>query len=70
MLAKELQAEYRTTRREKGKAPNYSLDTKNIKREIKSEKKILVPEHQFFSNRDILQDLLQKEEDYYNNRNA
>lgn len=32
MLAKELQAEYRTTRRDKAKPPNYILDNKGAKR--------------------------------------
>lgn len=54
MMAKEMQAEYRTTRREKNK-PNYSLDPKVNKREPKADKKITVPEHQFFLNKDILQ---------------
>lgn len=42
ILAKELQAEYRTTRRDKAK-PNYSLDPKNAKRDAKAEKKLHVP---------------------------
>lgn len=65
MMAKEMQAEYRTTRREKNK-PNYSLDPKINKREPKADKKITVPEHQFFLNKDILQELLQKEEEFNN----
>jgi hypothetical protein len=60
MLAKELQAEYRTTRRDKAKPPNYSTDNKISKRDAKSDKRIFVPEHQFFNNRDILQEILQK----------
>lgn len=60
ILAKELQAEYRTTRREKAK-PNYSLDPKSLKREAKAEKKYQVPDYQFYDNRDLLQDLIQKE---------
>lgn len=60
MLAKELQAEYRTTRRDKAKPPNYTIDNKTSKREAKSDKRVLVPEHQFFSNKDILQEILQK----------
>ncbi len=59
ILAKELQAEYRTTRREKAK-PNYSLDPKNVKREAKADKKYQVPDYQFYQNRDVLQELLQK----------
>ena len=70
MLAKELQAEYRTTRRDKAKPPNYILDNKGAKREAKSDKKVQVPEHQFFHNKDVLQELLQKEEDYANSRNS
>ena len=67
MLAKELQNQARITRRDKLKPPNYSIDTK-AKRKPKSDKKSFVPEHQFFNNRDILQDLLQKEDDYNNNK--
>jgi hypothetical protein len=62
-LAKELQGEYRATRREKSK-PNYSLDPKVNKREPKIDKRLHVPEHQFFQNKDILQELLQKEEEF------
>jgi hypothetical protein len=60
MLAKELAAEYRTTRRDKAKPPNYTADTKALKREPKSDKKVLLPEHQFFHNRDVLQEILQR----------
>lgn len=60
MLAKELQAEFRATRRDKSKPPNYMMDNKASKRDTKSEKRIQVPEHQFFNNKDVLQEILQK----------
>jgi hypothetical protein len=36
MLAKELQAEFRATRRDKSKPPNYTTDNKISKRDAKS----------------------------------
>lgn len=42
MLAKELQAEFRATRRDKSKPPNYT-DNKASKRDSKTEKRIQVP---------------------------
>ena len=66
MLAKELQADFRT-RREKMKGPNYA-EGKQGKREPKLEKRVVVAEHHFYNNRDVLQELLQKEEDHANNR--
>ncbi len=56
-----MQLEYRATRRDKSK-PNYTLDPKAAKRESKPDKKLLLPEHQFFHNKDVLQELLQKED--------
>ena len=55
------------TRRIKDKPVNYTIDSniKTKKEQIK-EKKTSVPEYQFFSNRDVLNELLQKEEDYNN----
>lgn len=63
ILAKEIQADYRTTRRDKVKPP--PIDNKISKKE-KSDKKFLLPEYQFFQNKETLQELLQKEEESKN----
>lgn len=74
IYARELQAEVRT-RREKLKNINYTLDPGLKKKQLnqKNSKKIILPDWHFYDNRDLLQDLLQKEQDYEaekNNRNG
>lgn len=61
------------TRREKGKNVNYAIDSKgNIKAGdlAKKEKKVTVPEYHFYDNKDVLIELMQKEEDYETNKNS
>ena len=67
--AKQLQADVRT-RREKLKNVNYTLDTK-LKKDVngKNEKRVTVPDYHFYESKDLLQELLQKEEDYETEKN-
>ena len=60
MFAKELQNEMRT-RREKMKNINYQIDPTK-KKDAGKEKKITIPDYHFYDNRDILQEILQKED--------
>jgi SWI/SNF-related matrix-associated actin-dependent regulator of chromatin subfamily A member 5 len=57
-----LQAEFRATRRDKGKNVNYTFDNKINKKDLQH-KRAYVQDFQFYSNKDVLLDLLQKEED-------
>lgn len=65
-MATELEKEGRLTRREKTKGTNYNLELafKNGKLDKKQYKKVVVPEHHFYKDKEILAELLQKEEDY------
>ena len=65
-FAGELEKEGRLTRREKAKGANYNLEMafKNGKLDKKQYKKIQLPEYHFYKEKELLTELLQKEDDH------
>ena len=53
------------TRRDKNKNVNYQIDSNAKKDQLKAERKINLPEYHFYPNRDLLLELMEKEDDYH-----